>query len=89
MFLPFIMPDLPTAVVTKGTLFKKKKKEKKENLFIKFVWLQVQALLEVLPNKLTADVLEQLRISKQTLVQLLELILDRVILFCFILFILS
>lgn len=30
--------------------------------------LQVQALLEVLPNRLTADVLEQLRISKQTLV---------------------
>ncbi|KAG7019297.1 Magnesium transporter MRS2-11, chloroplastic, partial [Cucurbita argyrosperma subsp. argyrosperma] len=31
---------------------------------------RVQALLEVLPNKLTADVLEQLRISKQTLVEL-------------------
>ncbi|CAH1450874.1 unnamed protein product [Lactuca virosa] len=28
----------------------------------------VQALLEVLPNKLTADILEQLRISKQTLI---------------------
>ncbi|XP_030958295.1 magnesium transporter MRS2-11, chloroplastic isoform X2 [Quercus lobata] len=32
--------------------------------------LEVQALLEVLPNRLTADVLEQLRISKQTLVEL-------------------
>ncbi|XP_042755284.1 magnesium transporter MRS2-11, chloroplastic isoform X2 [Lactuca sativa] len=31
---------------------------------------RVQALLEVLPNKLTADILEQLRISKQTLVEL-------------------
>ncbi|KAK3043607.1 hypothetical protein RJ639_001669 [Escallonia herrerae] len=31
---------------------------------------RVQALLEVLPNRLTADVLEQLRISKQTLVEL-------------------
>ncbi|XP_022752631.1 magnesium transporter MRS2-11, chloroplastic-like [Durio zibethinus] len=30
----------------------------------------VQALLEVLPNKLTVDILEQLRISKQTLVEL-------------------
>uniref|UniRef100_A0A7N1A8T4 Magnesium transporter n=1 Tax=Kalanchoe fedtschenkoi TaxID=63787 RepID=A0A7N1A8T4_KALFE len=30
----------------------------------------VQALLEVLPNRLTADVLEQLRTSKQTLVEL-------------------
>ncbi|CAM8970563.1 unnamed protein product [Rhodiola kirilowii] len=30
----------------------------------------VQALLEVLPNRLTADVLEKLRISKQTLVEL-------------------
>ncbi|CAM8952870.1 unnamed protein product [Rhodiola kirilowii] len=30
----------------------------------------VEALLEVLPNRLTADVLEQLRISKQTLVEL-------------------
>ena len=29
---------------------------------------QVQSLLEVLPNRLTGDVLEQLRISKQTLV---------------------
>lgn len=32
--------------------------------------LQVVALLQVLPNKLTADVLEQLRLSKQTLVSL-------------------
>ncbi|XP_050281751.1 magnesium transporter MRS2-11, chloroplastic isoform X2 [Quercus robur] len=32
--------------------------------------LEVRALLEVLPNRLTADVLEQLRISKQTLVEL-------------------
>ncbi|KAK4780165.1 hypothetical protein SAY87_016271 [Trapa incisa] len=31
---------------------------------------RVLALLEVLPNRLTADVLEQLRISKQTLVEL-------------------
>ncbi|CAA6665302.1 unnamed protein product [Spirodela intermedia] len=31
---------------------------------------RVVALLEVLPNRLTADVLEQLRISKQTLVEL-------------------
>ncbi|RAL37515.1 unnamed protein product [Cuscuta campestris] len=31
---------------------------------------QVQALLEVLPNRLTADVLEELRISKQALVEL-------------------
>ncbi|XVF05266.1 hypothetical protein REPUB_Repub05bG0157100 [Reevesia pubescens] len=31
---------------------------------------RVQALLEVLPNKLTGDILEQLRISKQTLVEL-------------------
>ncbi|KAM3740617.1 hypothetical protein ACB098_08G112100 [Castanea mollissima] len=31
---------------------------------------RVRALLEVLPNRLTADVLEQLRISKQTLVEL-------------------
>ncbi|KAL5580189.1 hypothetical protein UlMin_012631 [Ulmus minor] len=31
---------------------------------------RVQALLEVLPNRLTADVLEELRISKQTLVEL-------------------
>ncbi|XP_065635400.1 magnesium transporter MRS2-11, chloroplastic isoform X1 [Quercus suber] len=31
---------------------------------------RVQALLKVLPNRLTADVLEQLRISKQTLVEL-------------------
>ncbi|KAH9660291.1 Magnesium transporter MRS2-11 [Citrus sinensis] len=31
---------------------------------------QVQGLLEVLPNRLTADILEQLRISKQTLVEL-------------------
>ncbi|KAB1227348.1 Magnesium transporter MRS2-A, chloroplastic [Morella rubra] len=31
---------------------------------------RVQGLLEVLPNRLTADVLEQLRISKQTLVEL-------------------
>ncbi|XP_010247789.1 PREDICTED: magnesium transporter MRS2-11, chloroplastic [Nelumbo nucifera] len=31
---------------------------------------RVAALLEVLPNRLTADVLEQLRISKQTLVEL-------------------
>lgn len=30
----------------------------------------VQALLEVLPNRLTADILEQLRLSKQTLVEL-------------------
>lgn len=30
----------------------------------------VQALLEVLPNRLTADILEELRISKQTLVEL-------------------
>ncbi|KAK4255183.1 hypothetical protein QN277_008211 [Acacia crassicarpa] len=30
----------------------------------------VQALLEVLPNRLTGDILEQLRISKQTLVEL-------------------
>ncbi|XP_052185087.1 magnesium transporter MRS2-11, chloroplastic [Diospyros lotus] len=30
----------------------------------------VQGLLEVLPNRLTADILEQLRISKQTLVEL-------------------
>jgi len=29
---------------------------------------QVAALLEVLPNRLTADVLEQLRLSKQALV---------------------
>ncbi|XP_058109991.1 magnesium transporter MRS2-A, chloroplastic isoform X2 [Magnolia sinica] len=32
--------------------------------------LEVLALLEVLPNRLTANVLEQLRISKQTLVEL-------------------
>lgn len=34
------------------------------------IWLtsQVGALLEVLPNRLTADVLEQLRLSKQALV---------------------
>ncbi|KAL5765629.1 hypothetical protein ACOSP7_016246 [Xanthoceras sorbifolium] len=31
---------------------------------------RVQGLLEVLPNRLTGDVLEQLRISKQTLVEL-------------------
>ncbi|OMO90302.1 Mg2+ transporter protein, CorA-like/Zinc transport protein ZntB [Corchorus olitorius] len=31
---------------------------------------RVQALLDVLPNKLTGDILEQLRISKQTLVEL-------------------
>lgn len=31
---------------------------------------RVTALLEVLPNRLTADVLEQLRLSKQTLVEL-------------------
>lgn len=31
---------------------------------------RVQALLEVLPNRLTADILEELRISKQTLVEL-------------------
>lgn len=31
---------------------------------------RVQALLEVLPNRLTADILEQLRLSKQTLVEL-------------------
>ncbi|KAK6926676.1 Mg2+ transporter protein, CorA-like/Zinc transport protein ZntB [Dillenia turbinata] len=31
---------------------------------------RVQALFEVLPNRLTADVLEQLRLSKQTLVEL-------------------
>ncbi|XP_044505713.1 magnesium transporter MRS2-11, chloroplastic-like isoform X2 [Mangifera indica] len=31
---------------------------------------RVQALLEVLPNRLTAHILEQLRISKQTLVEL-------------------
>ncbi|XP_054812197.1 magnesium transporter MRS2-11, chloroplastic-like [Prosopis cineraria] len=31
---------------------------------------RVQALLEVLPNRLTGDILEQLRISKQTLVEL-------------------
>ncbi|XP_077253114.1 magnesium (Mg) transporter 10 [Tasmannia lanceolata] len=31
---------------------------------------RVAALLEVLPNRLTADVLEQLRLSKQTLVEL-------------------
>ncbi|GJY07110.1 magnesium transporter MRS2-11, chloroplastic [Tanacetum coccineum] len=31
---------------------------------------RVQALLEVLPNRLTAGILEQLRISKQTLVEL-------------------
>ncbi|KAG8644692.1 hypothetical protein MANES_11G155200v8 [Manihot esculenta] len=31
---------------------------------------RVQALLEVLPNRLTAEVLEELRISKQTLVEL-------------------
>lgn len=31
---------------------------------------RVNALLEVLPNRLTADVLEQLRLSKQTLVEL-------------------
>ncbi|XP_022728637.1 magnesium transporter MRS2-11, chloroplastic-like [Durio zibethinus] len=31
---------------------------------------RVQALLEELPNKLTGDILEQLRISKQTLVEL-------------------
>lgn len=31
---------------------------------------RVQSLLEVLPNRLTGDVLEQLRISKQTLVEL-------------------
>lgn len=31
---------------------------------------RVQSLLEVLPNRLTADILEQLRISKQTLVEL-------------------
>ncbi|XP_057480209.1 magnesium transporter MRS2-11, chloroplastic-like isoform X3 [Actinidia eriantha] len=31
---------------------------------------RVQALLEVLPNRLTADILEQLRISKQALVEL-------------------
>ncbi|MED6132917.1 hypothetical protein PIB30_023322 [Stylosanthes scabra] len=32
--------------------------------------LEVQALLEALPNRLTGDILEQLRISKQTLVEL-------------------
>ncbi|XP_042958289.1 magnesium transporter MRS2-11, chloroplastic isoform X2 [Carya illinoinensis] len=32
--------------------------------------IEVQALLDVLPNRLTADILEQLRISKQTLVEL-------------------
>ncbi|XP_065050738.1 magnesium transporter MRS2-11, chloroplastic-like isoform X2 [Musa acuminata AAA Group] len=32
--------------------------------------LEVASLLEVLPNRLTADVLEQLRLSKQTLVEL-------------------
>ncbi|XP_024023796.1 magnesium transporter MRS2-11, chloroplastic isoform X2 [Morus notabilis] len=32
--------------------------------------LEVQALLEILPNRLTAHILEQLRISKQTLVEL-------------------
>ncbi|XP_027160017.1 magnesium transporter MRS2-11, chloroplastic isoform X2 [Coffea eugenioides] len=32
--------------------------------------LEVQSLLEVLPNRLTADMLEQLRISKHTLVEL-------------------
>ncbi|KAI5666495.1 hypothetical protein M9H77_16348 [Catharanthus roseus] len=31
---------------------------------------RIQSLLEVLPNRLTADILEQLRISKQTLVEL-------------------
>ena len=31
---------------------------------------RVQALLEALPNRLTGDILEQLRISKQTLVEL-------------------
>ncbi|XP_021899081.1 magnesium transporter MRS2-11, chloroplastic-like [Carica papaya] len=31
---------------------------------------RVQALLEILPNRLTADILEQLRISKQMLVEL-------------------
>lgn len=31
---------------------------------------RVQALLEVLPNRLTGDILEQLRLSKQTLVEL-------------------
>ncbi|KAH9327189.1 hypothetical protein KI387_007367, partial [Taxus chinensis] len=30
----------------------------------------VAALLEMLPNRLTADILEQLRLSKQTLVEL-------------------
>ncbi|KAK9168445.1 hypothetical protein Syun_000585 [Stephania yunnanensis] len=33
-------------------------------------FLEVVALLEVLPNRLTADVLEELRLSKQTLVEL-------------------
>ncbi|XP_050883301.1 magnesium transporter MRS2-11, chloroplastic isoform X2 [Lathyrus oleraceus] len=32
--------------------------------------IEVQALLEALPNRITGDILEQLRISKQTLVEL-------------------
>ncbi|KAK7402096.1 hypothetical protein VNO78_14087 [Psophocarpus tetragonolobus] len=35
-----------------------------------YVEPRVQALLEALPNRLTGDILEQLRISKQTLVEL-------------------
>ncbi|WRX31724.1 Mg2+ transporter protein [Theobroma cacao] len=43
---------------------------KKPSLFSLGLNQEVQALLEVLPNKLTGDILEQLRISKQTLVEL-------------------
>lgn len=80
VFFPLILPLFPKRS-DKGNLIYTKKKERKkmENLCIKFVWLQVQALLEVLPNKLTADVLEQLRISKQTLVQFTKFVLDRVV----------
>ncbi|XP_072951656.1 uncharacterized protein [Typha angustifolia] len=60
-FMPFELEVVEAALVSRIQRLEQKLMD---------VEPRVAALLEVLPNRLTADVLEQLRLSKQTLVEL-------------------
>lgn len=59
--MPFVLEVVEAALVSRIQRYEQRMME---------VEPRVQSLLEVLPNRLTGDILEQLRTSKQTLVEL-------------------
>ncbi|KAK9061583.1 hypothetical protein SSX86_018766 [Deinandra increscens subsp. villosa] len=68
--MPFELEVVEAALHSRVQRFEDKLMDLEPRVSMYIYFLSVQALLEVLPNRLTAGILEQLRISKQTLVEL-------------------